>query len=647
MNGRLQIFLAVVLGCCLIADAVHAEYPSAVEHIFGTTTITLNAADCAFRRDGDSAAWWVDLSCRPWLQRFADDVRPPRCPGIEFLENGEPLRSSSDHQAIRERPGLFSHWGRGILFRPTDASITPGGVYAIRYPTAIRCFHSFYQRHAPLTAALAAALMLAVLSAASGVESPRLGVIAVLTASLAAAAIPHMERNWGAFATAPDSLSYVQDRLRPPVYPLFIRCTESASSPREVSADDTASARTVWLRVVRAQKLFALVAYLALVASVVSASGACGGPAAFICYMLYRFDWVGFSWGDFLMSECLTGALLMACAALTIRAVQTRSAWLLPLLAVAFGAAVATRVAAASGVILLAIAVAAVVVAHRSNPRRLALPLVLVTVIGLLSLAACFWHTYERCGYAALNPVGNYERVAFAMEVADPGDADYIRDPDARDVFETALAYRARLRANATQSGFSFEFNLNCWGAAWPATLEKYQQAAASGFFPPVPSLSGAPRLVDVVNHQPFLVFANRVMGEIADAVLPRHTSARTSLVLRSLAQAFRSETALKYSVLTFPWLGLACLICCLVGRNWQSLLGAGFLASFTLAVGAMCLYELPLRRYLAAAEWVGLLGVYFAGLSAVTGVSRFLRVSALWRPRRAVEPPGRTSVAA
>jgi hypothetical protein len=608
MSERGRLLAAVGIAGCLILTGLLSEYPSVLAGPFGTATVRLDPAADDLRHQA-SGEWSFDLNRYKWIRRLADDVRPPCRPGVTFLEDGEPLARVGSHDDIRKHPGLYSHWGRNILFSPGRGdSPREGATYSLRYPKALRWLSHPWVYYTPFLLACALGLLITLPRRGAAVGRAWL-VRAALVAGLGVSLLPHLARYWDVSVGTPDSKTYVWNRMRSPLYPALIRAAAWGNLEMpDPSADQPPLPESLARRVVRLQRLVFWAGWLFFAACLASLTGRAAGLSVVFCFSLYYFGWllnVGLETG--LMSEALAGGLLFAAAGLALLILQTRSPWLLPPTAALLGAAVMTRVAGAMLIPLAAAAGLAVLVAHRHDLRRVARPVALSLLVGGLCLAACLAHCQWRNGFAALNPLGNHERVAFALEVGTAEDASAIADPEAREVYELALARRDEVRARLGLSGNpleKFDLNVNCWQSANPAASEVYARLVQQGRYPPNSAKES-------------FAHRHRVFGEIADAVMPRHRDKYYRIVRHSLATSFSEGIAVRLKKWAFPWLAGACLVCCLVGRNRLAVAALGLLASFLLADLGTCLCELPLRRYLEIAEWLALAALYCGGLSA------------------------------
>lgn len=468
-----------------------------------------------------------------------------------------------------------------------------------------------------------------VLRRPEGSSVPRAAWVALGVGLVGLAAIS-LASHWDRVRLQCDSCSYVEDSARPLGYPWFLKAVQGADEfskterfgTNEPNGYETAVPSAAAMRAVRVQKILFWGSWIFFALSLAWSSGRAFGLTACFCVLLYRFDWFGTGMLDFLMSETLSSAMLHLLFGFAALAGATRSAWYLPPAALAFAVAVLARMAAGFGIVILLAATVMVVAAHWRRPRYLLAPFGLVALIGVGSLYLAHRHCYERNGYYALSPLGQYERVAFALEVADDADAERIADPDARRVFVLARQFREKRRQVLGWTELPMEemqLNLNCWQSAVPGAMQVFRE------------LNGEP----VESQQKAQAFAVEVFRRISDTVLPLHRDRRLAIYKRYVSDALQKFTRLRYTYLSarsgrietvsfFAIFGLA-IGACVVGRNLAAVAALSCLGAFTLFILGMCLYEQPLSRYLEFAEWIGLTGFYLAGLSMVGRIGQWL----------------------
>jgi hypothetical protein len=650
MSVRWSLAAAAGLSVCLLLSAVPFEWPGALEAVFGTSVLQLDPERDGLRQEGP-AAWSFDLGRYDWFADVADDTRSPGCPGVTLLEDGVPLTGGAQHAEILRRPGLYSHWGRRLLFSPSPGRSPWGGaVYALHYPRGLRGCRWVYRFQAPVLAAAGLGLLLLLWRRPEG---DRL-LWGVLVVGLGVSFIPRLAARWDEAQTTLDTRTYVQDHLRPPLYPWFIRTACCGSRPFDESpAGKAPLTEPLARRVVRLQRLAFWGGWLCFAACLIRVSGRAKGLGAVFCFALYRCGWLCTAWEGAVMSETLASGAMFVAAGVGLLALHTRSARLLPAAAGFVALAAMTRLAGAAPLPLLLLAGGAAVLARRAEWRRLVVPVAAAALIGGLAVAVCLTHCWVRNGYAALNPLGCYERFGLALEFATANDAAAIENPEARRVFELALARRAELRAEQGSPAdplVTFDVNLNCWGAGCSPALAEYDRLASEGRYPPLRQPDEPPPrsfFDECWGNVGLLTYTHRVFGEIADALLARHAGERWRLTGRSLTASLADGMPVRVGGWSFPWLLAAGLCCCLLGRNRLAALGVGLLVSFLFADAATCLWEPPITRYMEFIQWLALAGLYFSALGASARLASRVRARGAVRTAAAPAAPARRRLAA
>jgi hypothetical protein len=426
----------------------------------------------------------------------------------------------------------------------------------------------------------------------------------------------------------PDSGSYVRNRLRPPGYPWFISAVRGGGGfhADEQPGNDQplTSPSPAILNVVRAQKIifYATVLCAAACFSLVAPPGL----AVAFFYTLFHFNWLLAFWESYLMSELLASSLTMLILGLFFLALARRSLWLLPLLALALTGAILTRTGAGFAIVLVAVATVVVVLpavaARRWQP--LAWSLGSALLIGLVGFGAACLNCYQCNGYWALAPLKNFERMAFALEVADPGDADLFSDPEKRRFLADALRRRTEALEDPRHQSCPFgpfDLNVNCWQASMPAALAILDARRGDETANSNRAVRGSLFLDRTADG---LAFVNRLLGETADVLLAHHRERYSVIVSQSFFHdAVYHTTRLKLPHLSFLYLAAACLVCCFLDRGRLGIAGLSCLLSHVVALVGICTYELALPRYLQFSEWLALLGFFCGGLAGFGFLAR------------------------
>lgn len=550
------------------------------------------------------------LSYRLDLDRLRLDARAANvlpCPEmrVRFFEDGQPLVEDDIHERIEKEPGRFSHWLNYVVFSPRGGA--PDGVYSVRYLELDESWRFLKTTKSWVFWSWSAALCLAGLAALGACTGPSLGVRSsiILYLALAGMVVPHVVKYWDRALTMPDSESYVANSARPPLYPWFIRLVTrgTAWSPSDfaVAAMAPPNPSEAILRVVRAQRIVFWLGYLLAAGA---ASLLLGRPlAALFFFGLYILDVLLPELENSVMSEPLALSFLFVVVAAFCVLAARRQAWPLPLLAAAYGCLVLTRSAGVFAVVFLAVALALAVVAEWRRPKALAGPLVLTGLVGIMALGALLWNSHARNGVWTLAPLRNWERIAFALQVADLSDLEACPDADARQFLEEAIRQRLARKGGAPPE--EFDVNVNCWEIACP--VAEGMLVARSG---------KAGDLQPDAYSPPSYVWFNRLFGRVADAVLARHRDRYWRVVAHSFfAHAVGGYTRLHWRRITFPWLLGMAFVGCAIGRNKLALAGVTFLAAHLANLVVMVCCEMPLQRYVFFSEWICLFGFLLAAL--------------------------------
>src|SRR5262249_17839900 len=142
-------------------------------------------------------------------------------------------------------------------------------------------------------------------------------------------------------------------------------------------------------------------------------------------------------------------------------------------------------------------------------------------LVGILALGALLVNSHTRNSVWTLSLLRNWERVAFALEVADQSDLEACPDADARQFLDEAIHQRLAKKSGAPPE--EFDLNMNCWEIAPPLARSMLvarvgqAQVSESGAFRP-----------------PGYGYINSLFGRVADAVLLRHRGRYWQVVAHS-----------------------------------------------------------------------------------------------------------------
>jgi hypothetical protein len=593
------VMLAVATSSLLLAGFFHA-YP--IEIFAGSErTIVLDPARHAMTpRAGLS--YYCDLA-QAHLDMRADNAHSCHELRVRLYEDGEPLVHEIDHRRIETQPGLYSHWDHYIAFSPHQGK--PDGVYSIRYLSIDESDHILALLSSPQVWTWIAAinlLAMAIIRVVDPVRIPRYASL-FLIPGLAAAIAPHIIKHWNVAETTADSQYYVKNSARPPLYPWFIAAVtgDAAWSDDDFShyREPLLQPSAAIIRVVRTQRI---VLWSSLLISVWAASLLVSPPLAVLFFFaLHRYHMLCPNWESSVMSEPLALSLLLLVVAAFCVIVARRSLWPLPVLAIAFGGLVLTRSAGAFAVILLAVAIVVALIANWPRKWALASALVLMGVAGIAALTALLCNSHARNGVWTLAPLKNWERVAFAIQVAEQADVDDMPDEECRQFLAAALHQQNR----RTTSWEEFDLNRNCWEIAYPLAKLMFVDRFSTADFPE----QGEHGLA---LHR----YVNGLFSRVADEVLSKHRDRYWRIVTHSFfTRAARDCTQLHWRRISFWWLTGLGFLGCVLGRNSSALAGAACVMAHIGNLLVMSCFELPLDRYVQFSEWLFLFGLLLAGV--------------------------------
>jgi hypothetical protein len=238
---------------------------------------------------------------------------------------------------------------------------------------------------------------------------------------------------------------------------------------------------------------------------------------------------------------------------------------------------------------------------HWGRKPALVRALGFVAAIGFIALGTLLWNGHVRNGSWALSPLKNYERVAFALQCADPADVSAIPDEDSRRFLNEGLRKKSELKRSENQNDIleNFDLNLNCWQVAFPLACRMFREQHPLGD----PHAESA--------------YVDTLFGRVADWCLAHHRGQYFRLVRYSLLElAAKQNTRLKLPHAPFLLLTVLAVVGCLLARGALGCAGATcLLAHLTNLVVVSCV-ELPITRYVAFSEWVWLVGFLFASLA-------------------------------
>src|SRR5262249_23128317 len=156
----------------------------------------------------------------------------------------------------------------------------------------------------------------------------------------------------------------------------------------------------------------------------------------------------------------------------------------------------------AFAVIVFAAGVILVATTNWRRKRGLAGALALTGVVGLGAIAALLGNSHARNGVWTLSPLENWERVAFALEIADSADIEAMPDSDSRQFL------RAAFQDGLSQPGIHNEFDLNknCWEIAYPTAHRMFVERFGTADLPEPGEFS-----------PPLFRYVNALFGCVAD----------------------------------------------------------------------------------------------------------------------------------
>jgi hypothetical protein len=560
------------------------------------------------------------------LRSFADNRRRWSEGGVELLQNGVALKKTFTPHIAGE--GLFYHQDDQLLFiprsYPSGASLSN---YSIRYLelTGAGQVLDLLGRYYALAWLAGLALTACMLHYRRwDGERFSLGMV-MLVLGLLGSTVPRIVHNWDRVVLSQDTGSYVQNYLRPPLYPTFIKL---AQGDLDFSAGDfadcdlpLASPGRVLLRITHAQKI---VFYLSLWFMLVTFVRAFPYPPTILFFFLMHYRGLfNQGWCDYLLSEALTASLIHLLVAAFLGLLRSRSCWYLPLLALPFTAMVLARSAAICCVIILAGGVVLALVWHW---RRKARWLAAVAVTGFIGAAGLGWllvSNYQQNHLLTVSPLKNWERFAFALQCADSSDVGKMRESLARDFLKEALqgrcaSWAARHREDTL---LNFDLNLNCWMIGHPLAnrllLERGRIRA------PVPIVPTAGLIFPPANDQGHVRATavadckelDHLFESIADPILARHSDRYLALVRKNLADTAQYNR-LRVEPLGLIGLSLLALLGAAYGRNALAAASLLFLGIHIFNLVIVSVQEQPMDRYVQFTEWLWLIGFWFAGLA-------------------------------
>jgi hypothetical protein len=575
-------------------------------------------------------SYWADLSRLKLHARATNAHGPPQL-YLQFFENGVPLVNEPDHSRIEVQPGLYSHWGQHIIFSPR-AGTSPTGPYSIRYLALDDSLRWLGKAADPALWWWIATVCLLGLAAAGALIRRLAAAPAslILFLALAGAIAPYIVRSWDEAQTMPDSDSYITNSARPPLYPWFIHASAGDAA---WSADDfhtfgqaLPGPSAALLCVVRAQRVMF---WACFIVAAWAASLLLSRPLA--VWFFFTLHLGGMLLPDLetcLMSEPLALAFLFLVVAAFCVLIARRRLWPLPALAAAYSCLVLTRSAGAFAIVFLGVAAAVTVIAYWQHKRTLTGVFALVGLIGFAALGALLGNSHAQNGVWALSPLHNWERIAFAVQLADDSDLDLLQDADARQFLGDAL--NQRLDREARTQRTDFDLNANCYGIASPLAQRLFEERFGTEL---------APRPDE---HPPTrFQYIDGLFSRVANTVLPRHRDRYFRIVAHSFfTRAVRDCTRLHWRRASFMWLAALGFVGCLIARNRHALAGATCLAAHLANLIIMSCCELPMERYVHFSEWVFLLGLLLAALGCARRVLLALTPTSSERERQVERDP-------
>jgi hypothetical protein len=612
--GRSLTGLAVL---ALLFAGFFKAYP--IELFFGKErTVVLDATSPITPRAGLS--YWAYLGKLKLHTRAYNAYGPPEL-HVQFFENDVPLVNEPVHSQIEVRPGLYSHWGKHIIFSPRAGGL-PAGVYSIRYLELKNSLRWLGKITAPTLWCWTATVCLLCLALGRALVPRQVSApaSAFLLLGLAGAIAPYVVKSWDVAITQPDSSGYVRNVSRPPFYPWFLcACTAGAEWSETdflIHHQPLAEPSAALLRTVRAQRVLF---WTGFVLAAWGASLLVPCPLAVLFFFgLHLYGLFQPDLENCLMSETVAGAFLFLVTAAFCAVTARRWLWPLPVLAAAYGCLVLTRSAGFFAVVFLAVAVLLVVVANWQRKAALAGWLGLSALIGAACLSWLLWNSHAHNGVWAISPLKNFERVAFALQCADADDLQAMPDAEAYQFLRESLSRQQEefaRRGKVHPALEDFDLNLNCWLVAFPVARDLFEERFGPESLP----------CDDKYNPQLF-AYVDGLIGRVADVVLARHRDRYLGIIKHSFFTLAAGDcTRLKLAQV--PFLGLVALAvgACLFGRNRCALAGLICLLTHLAALVVISCFEQPLTRYVQFSEWVCLLGFLFAAWGCARRIADIL----------------------
>ena len=386
---------------------------------------------------------------------------------------------------------------------------------------------------------------------------------------------------WDYYGRRADSGAYLQhysaSSIRTPGYPVFIETvyritgnpglepirSEADDLPDEALRNNRSEDSRGLIDVVRAQKCVLAVMFLIIFAVFCRCYGALW--FAFGCQIILCRGFLGVD-NSYIMTECLSQAFILLCAAMFLMTVKEKRAVWFWILCAGAGVGILIRPANIFLVILLAAAAAVLIFAKRS---------ILIPLIGgivFLCLSAIPAVTiYRQYGIFVWMPTSGYVEIARAVSLMQPGDELAFDDPELREFCLDLLEIKETL-PNADQNTYMWEAGVAA------AKARGYDQITCSPLFVKVS------RKIFTIRFKEFLTSITETM--------------KTAL----------ERTRLQFGPVSFLVLAGLFLVLSLVRINEDSLTGALFMLAHAAHL-CISMMNQPERRYIYSTEILCLLG--------------------------------------
>lgn len=525
-----------------------------------------------------------------------------------FCENGRPLIHTRTHADVEKQPGHYYIQNNTIVFQPWTQPTAEFTLHYVPMPFIVRRL-CWLVEHQVFVIVLAASVLGLVALRRSAQDTQRAGRCErFLGLALLAALAAPLAHDWDRVVLSADSASYIHDFCRPPLYPAFLRlCGVPAKVPVCNASGDVSEPAPALQRAAQIQKLIYVAGICFLAFSLATAMST---PLAVLSvYVLFAGNLLNPQWSSWVMSESLALSLLLVLVGGFVRLVMSRRLGWLLVIAAACAGAILDRSASAFSIAIVIVSLILSAIYHRRRLRSLLAVYAGVGAIAGLSLVWLVGHVHATMGVWTPAPFRNWQRVAFAIQVAEESDATLLADPMPREFLVRCLARRRDVLRQypAEDRGEDvLSLNVNVWYTAVPMGLSLLNDDRPLTL-PPTPRMRTVYAQFD------------QLFGSVSDVVLPRHRQRYWRIVRESFfREAIGEATRLRWKTVHCLVPGLVGLLLCVLAANRCGLLGLVILATHFLNLFMICLVENALERYVKMTEWLFILGMFLAVIAAV-----------------------------